>query len=104
MKVILRLCGPGDVLDTTSLFSTGRHNTTAQVIRGCGALALEAGILKALAEALPVLRQNMIRTTCGHLQELQERFRELAMQRVAPRVARQLIRLQEGLAWYRMVM
>jgi CRP-like cAMP-binding protein len=32
---------------------------------------------------------------CGHLLELEERFRELATERVAPRVARQLIRLQE---------
>jgi CRP-like cAMP-binding protein len=37
----------------------------------------------------------MIRFTYGHLRELEERFRELATERVAPRVARQLIRLQE---------
>ena len=52
-------------------------------------------------EGLPVLHQNMIRFISGHLQELEERFRELATERVAPRVARQLIRLQEqaGLPW-----
>jgi CRP/FNR family transcriptional regulator, nitrogen oxide reductase regulator len=37
----------------------------------------------------------MIRFICGHLRELEERFRELATERVAPRVARQLMRLQE---------
>jgi len=37
----------------------------------------------------------MIRFTYGHLRELEERFRELATERVAPRVARQLIRLQD---------
>jgi CRP-like cAMP-binding protein len=37
----------------------------------------------------------VIRFTCDHLRELEERFRELATERVAPRVARQLIRLQE---------
>lgn len=50
---------------------------------------------KALVECLPVLHRNMIQSTAGHLRELEERFRELATERVAPRVARQLLRLQE---------
>jgi CRP/FNR family transcriptional regulator, nitrogen oxide reductase regulator len=95
MEVILRLGAPGDVLDAERLFSTGRHCTTAQAIRGCWALSWDAAIFKALVGCLPVLRQNMIQSTCGHLQDLEERFRELATERVAPRVARQLIRLQE---------
>jgi CRP-like cAMP-binding protein len=37
----------------------------------------------------------MVRATCCHLRELGERFRELATEQVAPRLARQLIRLQE---------
>jgi CRP/FNR family transcriptional regulator, nitrogen oxide reductase regulator len=95
LEVILRLSAPGDVLDAVGLFSTGRHHTTAQAIRGCGALAWHTGIFKDLLEGLPVLHQNIIRFVCCHLQELEERFRELATERVAPRVARQLIRLQE---------
>jgi CRP-like cAMP-binding protein len=99
LEVILRLGAPGDVFDTVSLFCTGRHSTTAQVLRGCRALVWDAGIFKAQAECVPVLHQNMIRFICGHLQELEERFRELATERVAPRVARQLIRLQEQAGW-----
>jgi CRP/FNR family transcriptional regulator, nitrogen oxide reductase regulator len=95
LEVILRLAAPGDVFDTVSLFSTGRHCTTAQVLRGCSALVWDAGIFKAQVECVPVFHQNMIRFVCGHLQQLQERFRELATERVAPRVAHQLIRLQE---------
>jgi CRP/FNR family transcriptional regulator, nitrogen oxide reductase regulator len=95
LEVILRLCSPGDVLDTVSLFSSGRHYTTAQVIRGCRALVWDAGIFKDLVESIQVLHRNMIRFTSGHLRELEERFRELATERVAPRVARQLIRLHE---------
>jgi CRP-like cAMP-binding protein len=94
-EVILRLGAPGDVFDTVSLFSTGRHRTTAQAIRGCGAFVWDARVFKALVEGLPVLNQNIARFICGHLRELEERFRELATERVAPRVARQLIRLQE---------
>jgi CRP/FNR family transcriptional regulator, nitrogen oxide reductase regulator len=95
MEVILRLGVPGDVFDVVSLFATGRHGTTVQAIRSCGAFVWDAGVFKALVEGLPVLYQNMNRFICGHLRELEERFRELATERVAPRVARQLIRLQK---------
>ena len=98
LEVILRLGAPGDVFDVASLFARGRHCTTAQAIRGCWMLAWDAGIFKDLAECLPVLHRNLIRFICGHLQELEERFRELATERVAPRVARQLIRLREQVA------
>ena len=37
----------------------------------------------------------MVRSIFGQLRELEERFRELATEPVAPRLARQLIRLQE---------
>ena len=95
LEAILRLGAPGDVLDLVSLFSSARHYTTAQVTRGCGALVWDVGTFNAQVECVPVLHQNIIRFVCGHLQELEERFRELATERVAPRVAHQLIRLGE---------
>jgi len=94
-EVILRISAPGDVLDAGGLCSNGRHCTTAQAIRECRALVWDAGIFKDLVGHLPVLHQNMTRLICGQLLELEERFRELATEKVAPRVARQLIRLQE---------
>jgi CRP-like cAMP-binding protein len=95
LEVILRLGAPGDVFDVVSLSTTGRHRTTAEAIRSCGVLVWDAGAFKALLEAIPVLHQNTVRFAYGHLEELEERFRELATEPVAPRVARQLIRLQE---------
>ena len=94
-EVILRLSAPGDVLGAVGLFSTDRHLSTAQAIRRCGALVWGVEVFKDLVECLPVLHKNITRLVCGHLQELEERFRELATERVAPRVARQLVRLQE---------
>lgn len=94
-EVILRLSVPGDVLDAGGLCSTGRHGTTAQAIRECRVLAWDAGIFKDLVGRFAILHQNMTRLICVQLQELEERFRELATEKVAPRVARQLIRLQE---------
>jgi len=92
-EVILRFSAPGDVLGAVGLFSTGRHCTTAQSFRMCRALVWEPPVFKALAETFPVLHQNMARIVGGELLELEERFREVATERVAPRVARQLVRL-----------
>ena len=94
-EVILRLGVPGDVLPAMDLFSTGRHCTTAQAFRLCRALVWDAPVFKALVERFPVLHQNMVRILGGYLLELEERFREVATERVGPRVARQVVRLLE---------
>jgi CRP-like cAMP-binding protein len=94
-EVILRLGVPGDVLGALGLFSAGSHCTTAQAFRQCRALVWDAAAFKALVERFPVLHQNMARILGGHLLELEERFREVATERVGPRVARQVLRLME---------
>jgi CRP/FNR family transcriptional regulator, nitrogen oxide reductase regulator len=78
-----------------SLCSTGRHTTTAQALRVSYAFVWEARVFQILVEPLPVVHQNMIRLVGEHLEELERRFGELAKERVAARLARQLIRLQE---------
>jgi CRP/FNR family transcriptional regulator, nitrogen oxide reductase regulator len=92
-EVILRLGVPGDVLGAAGLFSTGSHCTSAQAFRSCRALVWEAPVFKTLLERHPVLHQNMARILGGYLLELEERFGEVATERVGPRVARQLVRL-----------
>jgi CRP-like cAMP-binding protein len=92
-EVILRLSVPGDVLGATGLFTTGLHFTTAQAFRMCRALVWDVPTFKALVTRYPVLHQNMVKILSEDLLELQERFREVATERVAPRVARQLVRL-----------
>ncbi|MBV8707337.1 MAG: Crp/Fnr family transcriptional regulator [Acidobacteriaceae bacterium] len=94
-EVILRLGAPGDVLGAMNLLSTGRYDTTAQAFRSCRALVWEARVFKTLAERFPVLQRNMVGILCESLLELEERFREVATERVGPRVANQLLRLQE---------
>jgi CRP-like cAMP-binding protein len=59
----------------------------------CRALVWDAPTFKALVARYPVLHQNMVRILSEDLGELEERFREVATERVAPRVARQLVRL-----------
>lgn len=94
-EAILRLGVPGDILDAVSLFSAGRHCATAQAFRMCQALVWDAPAFRAVADRFPVLYQNMVQVLGDHLLELEERFREVATERVGPGVARQLVRLQE---------
>jgi len=94
-EVILSLGVPGDVLGAVDQFFTGNHCTTAQASRLCRALVWDAPAFKALAERFPLLHQNMVRILGRYLLELEDRFRELATERVGPRVARQVVRLLE---------
>jgi len=92
-EVILWLKVPSDVLGAEDLFSSGMHWTTAQVFRSCQALIWDARVFKGLAERFPVLHQNTVAILSEHLRELEDRFREVASERVGPRVALQLLRL-----------
>lgn len=93
VEVILRLWVPGDVLGPADLLAGGRHCSTAQAFRLTRALVWDASSFKALADRYPVLDQNLLRMVVRYLADLEERFRELATERVGPRVARQLVRL-----------
>jgi CRP-like cAMP-binding protein len=94
IEVLLRFSVPGDVLAAESLFCAGKHCSTAQAFRLCRALVWDAPAFKTLVERFPVHR-NMVRILSQDLLELEERFREVATERVGPRVARQVIRLME---------
>ena len=94
-EVILRFGVPGDVLGAADLFSTGKHCATVQAFRPSRALVWDAVAFNSLVERYPVLHQNMAQILIGDLLELEERFREVATEKVGPRVARQLLRLQE---------
>lgn len=92
-EVILRLSARGDVLGAVGLFSCGTNCTTAEVFRTCRALVWEAHSFKSLVHRYPVLHENMVAILDEHLRELEDRFREVATDRVGPRVAHQLLRL-----------
>jgi CRP-like cAMP-binding protein len=93
VEVIVRLSVPGDVLGALNLFTSGQHCASAQALRACRARFWDAAIFKSLVERFPLLHHNMVRIVDQDLLELEERFREVASERVGPRVARQLVRL-----------
>jgi CRP-like cAMP-binding protein len=93
-EVILRLGEPGDVLGAAALFSGARrHHTTAEVFRPCRGVVWNVAVFERLVERFPVLRENMVSVLGEHLRELEDRFREVATERVGSRVAFQLLRL-----------
>lgn len=97
VEVIVRLGVPGDVLGLVDHLSSGRHCTTMQAFRSCRALAWETAFFQSLVARFPVLHRNLLRVLGRDLLELQDRFREMATERVGCRVARQLIRLLDSI-------
>ena len=94
-EVILSVLTPGEVLGAMGLLTTGKHCTAAQVFRLCRVLTWEARAFKAWMDRSLILHQNMVNILSRDLVDLEERFQELATERVASRVARQVLRLRE---------
>ena len=84
---------PGDVLGAAALFSGARHYTTAEVFRPCLGVVWDVAVFEPLVERFPVLWDNMVSVLGEQLRELEDRFREVATERVGSRVALQLLRL-----------
>ncbi len=94
-EVILNLRVTGDVLGATSLLSRGRHAATAQTFRLCRALTWDTRVFKTMLDRSPILHQNMARILENDIEELEQRFQEVATEKVGTRVAHQLLRLQD---------
>ncbi|PYY08849.1 MAG: hypothetical protein DMG69_13270 [Acidobacteria bacterium] len=94
-EVIFRVEESGDVLGGLALSPDSRHRSTAQCLGQCQVLAWEARNFSALEERIPIVRRNAVVILGERLHLLEERFVELATERVAPRLARMLLRLLE---------
>jgi CRP/FNR family transcriptional regulator, nitrogen oxide reductase regulator len=92
-EVILRLVGPGDVVEMTGLPAQSRHCSMAQALSASTALIWEADAFHALAERFPALRSNILKVAAQRLQELEDRYREISTEKVATRLSHQLLRL-----------
>ena len=91
--VILRLEGPGEIVGSVGSAQRGRHCSTAEALLSCRALVWNAPTFEALSERFPLLQRNTMRILAQRLQVLEGRFREISTERVAPRLARELVRL-----------
>jgi CRP/FNR family transcriptional regulator, nitrogen oxide reductase regulator len=74
-----------------------RENATypasAQAIEQSTALAINSDYLHEMMQTRPYLSFDLMRLMTGYIQEMQERYRELATEKVERRIARALLRL-----------
>ena len=92
-EVILRLAGPGDVVELTVLPDQCRHCSMAQALCASTAMIWGASAFQALAERFPALWRNILKVGMQRLKELEERYREVSTEKVATRLSHQLLRL-----------
>jgi CRP-like cAMP-binding protein len=96
-EVILRLSGPGELVGALESCLGSNNLVTAKTTQPTTALVWETHIFEHISDRFPVLRRNTARLLGVRLQELEERFREISTQKVAPRLSQQLIRLSNQL-------
>ncbi|MFH1176236.1 MAG: Crp/Fnr family transcriptional regulator [Acidobacteriota bacterium] len=92
-EVVIRFLGPGDALAAVAAVAGAAYPATAWTQTECQLLLWPHEVFTELLLAHPRLAGNVIRLLSERLGEMQERFRELATERVAQRIARALSRL-----------
>ncbi|PYY13033.1 MAG: hypothetical protein DMG61_14780 [Acidobacteria bacterium] len=92
-EVILRLSGAGDIVGVLALSAESHHTCSAHVVETCTGLLWDVLKFETFLERLPDMRKNVARILADRLNELEQRFREVATEKVCARVAHELTRL-----------
>ena len=96
-QVLLRAVGPGEIFGTVAALSDALHPASAQAATDCVTLAWRGEDIGGLMDRFPRIALNVARFLAERLKEFQDRYRELATERVERRVAHTLLRLAEKL-------
>lgn len=91
-----RLLGPGDLCGWPSVVADEVFPGAIVAIEPTLTLVWGRGILEELFKRFPVLPRNAVRMLVHRLREQDDRYEELAMERVPRRIARALLRLTQG--------
>ena len=92
-QVILRIISPGEMFGGIAALGDASYPASAQALEASVALAWDGETVARLMEEYPRIALNALRLLAGRYQEMQDRYRELATERVERRVARALLRL-----------
>ena len=92
-EVILWMSGSGEPVGVPAESPACSHTCSARAMEQCRALTWEYSRLQSLLSEHPQIRKNISRILSNRLNELEERFREVATEKVAKRVALALMRL-----------
>ena len=92
-EVLLWMSGSGDALNVLADTAPCSHSCSARAMEKCNALVWDYSRLQALLHQYPKIGKNISQILAGRLGELEERFREIATEKVAKRLALVLLRL-----------
>ncbi|OQA43416.1 MAG: Global nitrogen regulator [Chloroflexi bacterium ADurb.Bin325] len=92
-QVILHLLSPGEAFGVAAAVLGGEFPASAEVIEDAEALVWGGAAMQRLMVEHPLLAINALRLVADRLHEIQNRYRELATERVARRIARTVLRL-----------
>jgi CRP-like cAMP-binding protein len=92
-QIIMGLVGPPHEIGIIAAIAGARYPLDLQATQDSQALTWDQLALGALLEAHPVLALRALRMVSGRFVELQDRYRELATERVERRLARAILRL-----------
>ncbi|NTW02116.1 MAG: Crp/Fnr family transcriptional regulator [Oscillochloris sp.] len=92
-QIIMGLIGPPHEIGIIAAIAGAVYPLDLQATQDCQALAWDRTALTALLESHPVLALRALRMVSGRFVELQDRYRELATERVERRLARAILRL-----------
>ena len=93
-QVNLRTIAPNQLFGAVgAVENLATYPACAQTIEDSIALAIPSADFHRLLEARPHLSFGLMRLMTGYIQEMQERYRELATERVEQRIARAVLRL-----------
>jgi CRP-like cAMP-binding protein len=92
-EVILWLNGPGDAVGMHADADGSNHSCSAHAMERCQAFVWESYLLQMLISRYPQIQINLGKILACRLSELEERFCEIASERVPKRLALVLIRL-----------
>jgi CRP-like cAMP-binding protein len=91
--VILRLCGPGELVGALGISKQERHRSTPQALSSSSALVWDRSVFESLSKQFPSLRLNVAYILYKQLEDMEDRFREISTENVASRLSRQISRL-----------
>ena len=92
-QVIIHFMGPGDGMGIIVALSNTTYPLSAEAVSDCVALKWDYESTVGLMERYSRIALNGLRLVAGRFHELQDRYRELATERVEQRVARAIMRL-----------
>jgi CRP-like cAMP-binding protein len=93
LEVILRVCGPGEIIGWGSEHPLAGHCSSARVLQSSTVLVWEAKVFESLMLKFPNLRRNMLLIICDRLLKMEERFREISTEKVSVRLSKEILRL-----------